>query len=109
MTPETLTLDDLTLALNLSKASVYRLIKKGLLRRCPGIRAVRVPRVSLDEYLENSVRLALPVYAPAQGVQQKRVQDQSRGPGRGGQSQKRVKKGFEGQDQNRHGLFGVGK
>jgi len=50
-TSATLTIEEVMCALQLSRSSILRLLAKGSLRRVPRIRAVRITRRSLDEYL----------------------------------------------------------
>ena len=57
--PETLTVEQVSLALQVSPASVYRLVSRGILPRLPGLRCIRVPRGGLDEYLQGRRGLAL--------------------------------------------------
>lgn len=101
---ETLTISDLQKALNLSKASCYRLVKRGILPRLPGLRCIRVSRVVLDEYLQRGQGLSVRVPGQESAVHQKRVQDQKRSPGRARSPQKRGQ--ADQQDPNRHGLAG---
>ncbi|MBI5800163.1 MAG: helix-turn-helix domain-containing protein [Verrucomicrobia bacterium] len=50
-TSATLTIEEVMCALQLSRSSILRLLAKGSLRRVARIRAVRITRRSLDEYL----------------------------------------------------------
>lgn len=39
-------------ALNTSVKTIYRLCKRGLLKKCHGIRTYRVPRSSIEDFLK---------------------------------------------------------
>jgi len=52
-----LTIHDTSALLKISEASVYRLLRRGHLRRLPGIRRILIPRSSVDALLA-SVREA---------------------------------------------------
>ena len=105
MTAAALTVQELTKALQISPQSVYRLVKRGLLPRLPGLRCIRVPREGLDGYLAAQKGLAVSIPGGRGSVCQGGVSDPQRGPQRPGSAQKRSK-GGEALDPNRHGLTG---
>jgi excisionase family DNA binding protein len=89
--PAVFTVTQVATLLQLSRSSVYRLVAKGLLPRLAGIRAIRVPREGLDEYLVGRKNMSV------------RIPDCVTALYRPGNPQKRGK-GREA-DPNRHGLF----
>ena len=87
---EVLTVAEIAALLKLSRQSIYRLVRKGLLPRLTGIRGIRVPRDGLDEYLSRRQTVQVPVSKP--------VFSQYR--------RSRAQKRTDDKDPNRHGLLG---
>lgn len=86
---EVLTVPEIAALLKLSRQSIYRLVKKGLLPRLVGIRAIRVPRDGLDEYLARRQAVQVPAQRPV--FSQYRTS--------------RAQKRTDDKDPNRHGLL----
>lgn len=78
--------------LQLSRQSVYRLVKKGLLPRLPGLRCIRVPREGFYEYLAKKQKVAVQISASGESF------SRPESPKKGNKSREA--------DPNRHGLFG---
>ena len=48
---EILTVREVAERLKVAEKTVYRLCDRGLLRRIPGLRVIRIPRSSLDKFI----------------------------------------------------------